>query len=79
VLSFNSANLYLSLPDKFKYQLTIERDENGNIELSQIEIEKFIAEAVRTELQRRKKIELRNTAKDEEELLKLVKNETSFF
>lgn len=50
-----SAGLFASLPAFLRRQLLNERESNGNIQLSQIETEKYLAYLVEIELKKRKK------------------------
>lgn len=69
MLSYYSANLFLSLPEYLQKQLVLERNAAGSLQNSKLSIEKFLADEVANEIKRRKYIELRPTHKNEEDLI----------
>ena len=53
LLSTESKKTFASLPEKIKFQLLIDRDPHGNIQVSQIETEKLFIDKVFEELKKR--------------------------
>lgn len=54
-LSEESASFFLSLPKEMAYQLSMERDPHGNVQVSRIEIEELIVTMLKKELEKRRK------------------------
>ncbi|MGI6074053.1 MAG: diphosphate--fructose-6-phosphate 1-phosphotransferase [Fermentimonas sp.] len=54
-LSPENSAIYASLPETVAKQLTLDRDPHGNVQVSQIETEKMLAEMVKTRLEEWKK------------------------